>query len=143
MSSNLEALFSSSARVAILRLFLLNPDSQFYQREIERETDQPIRAVQREVKRLAEVDLLTRSAEGNRVFYGLNPDFPLLAELTALFQRDSGVAVRQEVRAEGKSLPPEPSAIQQPFPWMETLPIPSLPPALRRLQMEREWDEAY
>jgi DNA-binding NarL/FixJ family response regulator len=41
------ALFSSLARVEILRLFLLHPDRQFYQRQIERETGQPIRAVQR------------------------------------------------------------------------------------------------
>ncbi|MFN2220046.1 MAG: hypothetical protein ACK2UA_15670, partial [Anaerolineae bacterium] len=68
MLSNLEILFSSAARVQMLQLFLLHPESQFYQREIERETGQPIRAVQREVKRLEEIGLLTRSTEGNRVF---------------------------------------------------------------------------
>ena len=51
MSANLEVLFSSTARVQILRLFLLNR-AKFYQREIERQTGQPIRAVQREVERL-------------------------------------------------------------------------------------------
>jgi predicted transcriptional regulator len=71
MTSDLEVLFSSVARVEVLGLFLAHPDSRFYQREIERETGQPIRAVQREVKRLQEIDLLVRSEEGNRVFYGL------------------------------------------------------------------------
>ena len=139
MLSNLEVLFSSVARVQVLRLFLSHPDSQFYQREIERETGQPIRAVQREVKRLEEVDLLTRSTEGNRVFYRLNPGFPMLPELTALFQSATDV----EPTAPPRQIPPEPSTVRQPFAWIETLPVPPLPPSLRRIQMEGEWDQAY
>ena len=143
MLSNLEALFSSAARVQILRLFLLNPGRQFYQREIERETGQPIRAVQREVKRLAEIDLLSSSTEGNRVFYRLTPDFPLLAELTALFQTAVGAEEGKVAVESLPSTPPEPSTIQQPFEWMETLSVPPLPPSLRRDQVEGEWDRAY
>jgi DNA-binding transcriptional ArsR family regulator len=141
MSADLEALFSSTARVEVLRLLLLNPGSQFYQRQIERETGQPIRAVQREVKRLTEVGLLGRTTEGNRVFYSLNPDYPLLAELTALFQKASGEEGAALVT--GDPTPPEPSSIRQPFPWMETLPVQPLPEALRELQVEGEWDQAF
>jgi DNA-binding transcriptional ArsR family regulator len=139
MSSNLEVLFSSAARVQVLQLFLMHPESQFYQREIERETGQPIRAVQREVKRLEEIGLLTRSTEGNRVFYQLNPEFPLVAELTNLFRAATGA----EPASTSPQLPPEPSTVSQPFPWIETLPVPPLPPSLRRMQMEGEWDQAY
>ncbi len=139
MLSILEALFSSTARVHVLRLFLLQPSGQFYQREIERETGQPIQAVQREVKRLEEIGLLTHSTEGNRKFYRLNPEFPLLAELTTLFRAVTG----SEQAAPPRRLPPEPSEVRQPFPWMETLPIPPLPAALRRIQSEGEWDQAY
>ena len=142
MLSELEVLFSSAARVQILNLFLLSPDRQFYQREIERETGQPIRAVQREVKRLEEISLLVRSTEGNRVFYHLSPQFPLLVELTRLFQMASGVEGEQAVKAK-PALPPEPSSIRQPFPWIETLPVSPLPSSLRRLQVEGEWDQAY
>ena len=142
MLSKLETLFSSAARVQILNLFLLSPDRQFYQREIERKTGQPIRAVQREVKRLEEINLLVRSTEGNRVFYHLNPKFPLLAELTRLFQMAAGVEGDQVDRAQ-PALPPEPSSIRQPFSWIETLPATSLPNSLRRLQIEGEWDQAY
>jgi DNA-binding transcriptional ArsR family regulator len=141
MLANLEILFSSSARVEVLRLFLLNPNSQYYQREIERETGQPIRAVQREVERLEGIGLLLRSEEGNRVFYRLNPHFPLLTELTALFQAAAGVRAKAEPPR--PLLPPEPSTIHQPFPWIETLHLPPLPPSLRRLQVESEWDQAY
>jgi len=140
MSSILEALFSSTARVEVLQLFLLNPGSQFYQREIERETGQPIRAVQREVERLEEIDLLLRAPEGNRVFYRLNPDFPLLAELMALFQKASGEGIPGVVK---QARPPAPETIQQPFAWMETQPVPPASDELRRRQVEGEWDRAY
>ena len=143
MLANLEVLFSSAARIRVLSLFLLNPDRQYYQREIERETGQPIRAVQREVKRLEEIDLLSRSKEGNRVFYRLNPDFPLLAELTSLFRAAvGGEAVEQPIEVE-RRIPAEPSIIRQPFPWMEARPVPPLPSSLRALQVEGEWDQAY
>jgi hypothetical protein len=142
MSTILEALFSSTARVQILRLFLLNPSSQYYQREIERETGQAIRAVQREVKRLAEIELLTSSAEGNRVYYRLNHDFALSAELTTLFEKATGQEARGTAVPES-ALAPEPSTIKQPFEWLETLPVAPLPATLRELQVEGEWDRAY
>ncbi len=141
MMSILESLFSSVARVEILSLFFRHPESQFYQREIERETGQAIRAVQREVKRLEEIDLLLRSEEGNRVFYGLNPDFGLLDELTALFRKAAGAAEGGDQTV--RMVSPEPASIQQPFAWIETLPVPSLPAALRRIQVEGDWDQAY
>jgi DNA-binding transcriptional ArsR family regulator len=139
MLSNLEVLFSSGARVQVLHLFLSHPDSQFYQREIERETGQPIRAVQREVKRLEEIGLLISSTEGNRVFYRLNTGFALLTELTALFRSAIGV----EPDDQPLQAPPEPSAVQQPFSWIETPPASPLPSSLRRIQVEGEWDRAY
>jgi DNA-binding transcriptional ArsR family regulator len=142
MMSNLETLFSSTARVEVLNLFLQDPGSQFYQREIERETGQPIRAVQREVERLESIGLLLRSEEGNRVYYRLDPEFPLLEELKALFQKAAGT--EQEARAEqARFVAPEPSTIRQPFTWMETLPVPPLPASLRRRQVGGEWDQAY
>jgi DNA-binding transcriptional ArsR family regulator len=143
MSTELEVLLSSTARVEILRLFLLNPDRQFYQREIERETGQPIRAVQREVERLEGIGLLLRSAEGNRVFYRLNPDFALLAELMALFEKAVGGEEMARTPGRARTIPPEPSSVGQPFAWMETPSTPPLPEALRRLQVEGEWDQAY
>jgi DNA-binding transcriptional ArsR family regulator len=139
MSSTLDILFSSAARVQILHLFLSHSDSQFYQREIERETGQPIRAVQREVKRLEEMGLLDRSTEGNRVFYRLNPEFPVLDELTALFRSATGA----ELAERPADILLEPSTVGQPFSWIETPPTPPLPSSLRRIQIEGEWDRAY
>jgi DNA-binding transcriptional ArsR family regulator len=142
MSANLEVLFSSTARVQVLSLFLLNPDRKLYQRQIERQTGQPIRAVQREVERLEEAGLLVRIPEGNRVFYRLSPEYPLLPELTELFRKACGDS-EAGTPVEKKRAAPQPSDVQQPFPWMEAVPAAPLPAALRRRQAEREWDSAY
>ena len=143
MSSNLEVLFSSTARVQILGLSLLNPEVKFYPRAIERQTGQPIRAVQREVERLAEAGLLLRFPEGNRVFYRLNPDYPLLAELTELFRKASGAPEPAPAGDRQPAAAPQLPAAEQPFPWMAAAPAAPLPAALRRRQAEREWDGAY
>jgi hypothetical protein len=121
-------------------LFLFHPDRQYYQREIERETDQPIRAVQREVARLAEIGLLSRSEEGNRVYHRANPSHPLLSELTALFETASG---ERPEKSREQRLPPEPASVEQPFSWMASPAIATLPAALRQAQVEGAWDRAY
>ena len=143
MKDDLEVLFSSAARVQILRLFLPNPEQSFYQRQIERRTAQPIRAVQREVARLVEMGLLLRSTEGNRVFYRVNPDFPLLAELTRLVQKAAGADGMEQPEPGLRPIPPEPSTIPQPFPWMETPPPSALPENLQQIQVQAEWDRAH
>ncbi|MBN1136818.1 MAG: hypothetical protein JXM73_09540 [Anaerolineae bacterium] len=93
--------------------------------------------------RLAGIDLLIRAEEGNRVFYYLNPRFPLLAELTALFQKTvGGEAGGRAPKAEPKHRP-EPSLIKQPFAWMETPAASPLPPEMKRIQSSGEWDQTY
>lgn len=87
----LELLFSSSARVKILTLFLSNPESRFYQREIESLTGLPIRAVQREVKRLETLGLLQRTVEGNRVYYQVDREFFLFPELKSMVLKTTGL----------------------------------------------------
>jgi len=48
----IDKLFSSKARVDILKLFFFNPENSFYQRQISKLTGHSIRAVQREVAKL-------------------------------------------------------------------------------------------
>ena len=71
----MELLFSSSARVKVLTLLLLNPETSFYQRQISILTGLPVRAVQREVERLQTLGLLTSFTRGNQVHYQVNRDF--------------------------------------------------------------------
>ena len=87
----LELLFSSTARVKVLALLLLNPETSFYQRQISGLTGLPIRAVQREVQRLQTLGLLTSFARGNQVHYQVNRDFFLFPELKNIFLKTVGL----------------------------------------------------
>jgi len=87
----LELLFSSTARVKVLALLLLNPESSFYQRQISGLTGLPIRAVQREVQRLQTLGLLTSFTRGNQVHYQVNRDFFLFPELKNIFLKTVGL----------------------------------------------------
>lgn len=78
------ALFTSSARVAVLRAFLLDPNREYYQRQIETATGLPIRAIQRELERLTLASLLYRRVEGNRTYYRVNTDYLLFPELRSM-----------------------------------------------------------
>ena len=100
----MELLFSSSARVKILTLFLLNPESRFYQREIEGLTGLPIRAVQREVERLETLGLLQRTVEGNRVYYQVERGFFLFPELRSMILKTTGLGslLRERLRDEDR-----------------------------------------
>jgi predicted nucleotidyltransferase len=100
----LELLFSSSARVKILTLFLLNPESRFYQREIEGLTGLPIRAVQREVQRLVSLGLLQGTAEGNRVYYQVDRGFFLFPELKSMILKTAGLGslLREKLQNEDR-----------------------------------------
>lgn len=79
------AVFASTARVAVLRVFVLDPMRAYYQRQIEAATGLPIRAVQRELDRFAAVGLLYRRAEGNRTYYQIDTQFILFPELRQIF----------------------------------------------------------
>ena len=77
----LEKLISSSARVKVIRLLLLNEEKRYYQREIAELTGLPVRAVQREGIRLTEMGLLHRTEDGNRVYFQANPACSIFLEL--------------------------------------------------------------
>jgi predicted nucleotidyltransferase len=100
----LELLFSSSARVKILTLFLMNPENRFYQREIEGLTGLPIRAVQREVEKLEALGLFQRSVDGNRVYYRVDRGFFLFPELKSMILKTTGLGLplRDELQNEGR-----------------------------------------
>lgn len=83
------ALLASTARVTVLRVFLLDPLRSYYQRQIEMATGLPIRAIQRELERLSSVGLVHRRAEGNRTYYQVDMHFPLFPELRGMILKAS------------------------------------------------------
>ena len=81
----LKRLFGSEARVKVLELFALNAGTEFYLREIAQRTGLAVRSVQRTVKDLTEIQVLTREPRGNSVYFRLNAENPVVPELKAIF----------------------------------------------------------
>ena len=88
----LNKLFSSKARVEILKLFLFNPDDSFYQRQISMLTRQSIRGVQREVEKLQSIGLIEKSAQGNRLYYRVNRNCSIFEDLKRILFKTTGIA---------------------------------------------------
>lgn len=99
-----DALFGNTRR-NVLALLFGRPEETFYLREIVRETGSGRGAVQRELARLTNAGLLTRSARGREVFFGANPESPVYAELRSLMTKTAGIVA--VVRAALIELGPE------------------------------------
>ncbi len=69
----LAKLFGSTARVKILKLFLLNPDSSYYIRQISRHLNLQLSAVRRELENLETLELL-ESRQGSEMEEGMMDD---------------------------------------------------------------------
>jgi len=93
-SNCLSLLFASSARAAALQALLLDPHPSYYQRQLESAMGMPLRAVQREVDRLAKAGLLFKRVEGNRAYYQVNVEHPLFPELRALVMKTAPPPLR-------------------------------------------------
>ena len=85
-------LFSSKARVEILKLFFFNPESSFYQRQISKLSGQSLRAVQREVARLESLGIIKKSIHGNRIYYKVNKNCPIFKDLKNILLKSVGIA---------------------------------------------------
>lgn len=88
----LNKLFSSKARVEVLKLFLFNPRNNFYQRQVSVLTHQPIRGIQRELKKIQEIGLIEKYTQGNRIYYRVNKNCPIFEELKRIFFKSEGIA---------------------------------------------------
>lgn len=97
-------LFSSRARVEILKLFLFNPDNSFYQRQISNLTSQSIRGVQRELENLQKIGLLKGTNQGNRIYYKANKLCPIFEELKNILFKIAGIAEVLKRNLEGNRI---------------------------------------
>jgi predicted nucleotidyltransferase len=87
----LERLFSSRVRVKVLTIFLTNPESRFYTRELERVLNESPYAIQRELHRLEGIGLLEAERQGNIKYYWVNQAFPIYHELRGIILKTSGL----------------------------------------------------
>lgn len=88
----LEALIPSKVRVKLLTLFLLNPESEFYVREIVRMTGENINGVRRELANLESFGLLVGKRRGNQRYFTVDRDFFLYNDLQQIVLKTEGVA---------------------------------------------------
>lgn len=87
----LEAIISSRTRVKLLTLFLLNPEKEYYIREIVRMTQENYNAVRRELANLEQFGLITGQKKGNQQYYTVNRSFFLYDELQKIVLKTEGV----------------------------------------------------
>ena len=85
------ALFGKT-RKTVLALLYAHPDRSFYLRQIARATGAGQGAVQRELGRLGEAGIITRSGTGRQVHFQANRQCPIFAELQGLMLKTAGLA---------------------------------------------------
>ncbi len=88
----LDKLITSRCRRNILRQIIMNPDREYYGRQLSRLIGESPAAVQRELQRLEEIGLLTSVAKGNMRLYRANPSCPIYEEVHRLVVKTEGVA---------------------------------------------------
>lgn len=81
----IDTLFGSKTRVKLLHLFLNNPGTSFYVREITRLIDEQINSVRRELSNMLAVGIITSDTSDNKLFYEVNQRYEHYVPLRAIF----------------------------------------------------------
>lgn len=89
----LDALFPRT-RQNILAALLLSPERRWYLSDLAQHLKVTPSSLQREIASLTEAEVVCREADGKRVYFWANPDFPLLPELQSIFAKTVGLADR-------------------------------------------------
>src|ERR1700739_2348539 len=89
--SGLGDLLFGRTRGAILALLYGRANQSFYTRQIAREVDASVGAVQRELENLSKVGLIIRGSGGSQVFYQANRHAPIFRAMKALVNKTIGI----------------------------------------------------
>ncbi len=84
MSDILENLIQSKVKRKLLKLFLFNKNKKYHTRELSRTIEEPISAVQRELKKLLKLQIIIKYPEGNLINYFANTQNPFFEEIKDL-----------------------------------------------------------
>ena len=90
-TTGLADLLFGRTRGAVLALLYGRADQSFYTREIAREIDASVGAVQRELENLSKVGLILRKSAGSQVYYQANRETPIFPEMRALINKTIGI----------------------------------------------------
>jgi hypothetical protein len=85
----LKNLFISKVRIKVLEQFMFNPNEGYHVRGLVRIMNEEINAIRRELINLKDTGILKSENLGNKVVYRLNPDCPIIPELTSMLYKDS------------------------------------------------------
>lgn len=80
----LKHLFTSNTRIKLLTLFLLNPDNEYFIRELTRKLDEQINSVRRELDNLRKLGLLKTKNKNRKKYYSVNKNFLIYTELRSI-----------------------------------------------------------
>jgi uncharacterized protein len=90
--SNISDTLFGRARRGVLSLLLGRPNDEFYSRQVIRAVGAGQGAVQRELARLSQAGIITKTSRGNAIFYQANRACPVFNELTGLMVKTTGEA---------------------------------------------------
>lgn len=90
-SKNLSDVLFGQIRGGVLALLYGRADKSFYLRQIARQVNASVGAVQRELETLSRVGLIVRTSVGNQVFYQVSQRNPVFSEMRALVGKTVGV----------------------------------------------------
>lgn len=85
----LKQLFTSGARIKLLETFLLNPDGEFFIRELTRRLDEQINSIRRELGNLKSIGLLRSRIKNRKKFFVVNKNFLFFNELRSILIKAS------------------------------------------------------
>jgi hypothetical protein len=86
-----QALFAGRTVVSLLRLFILSPEREFYQRELAELAGERLFSVQKALDRLVSAGVVEESTRGNRVYCRANRSHPAFEDLKAVIFKTVGV----------------------------------------------------
>jgi predicted nucleotidyltransferase len=88
----IEKLFTSATRITLLSEFMLNPEREYYLRQLCAMHDLAPRSVGLELANLESIGLITRRPAGKTIFYIANRSHILFPELQRIFIKTVGLA---------------------------------------------------
>lgn len=87
----LKKLVGSRIRINILKLFIFNPEKEYYVREIERLTGEAFDPVRRELISLESIGLFKSRLSGRQKYYSINSAHTLFTEVKSMILKTAGM----------------------------------------------------
>jgi len=87
----LKELFISEVRVNLIKFLIKNFNEEFHVRALVRELGVEINAVRRELEKLTNLNVCIKNPWGNKVFYKINEESPLVFDLVSMVYKEEGI----------------------------------------------------